>query len=154
MSSMFDSKVYQLRQNREYQTFNLYRFMAAMADNEYRVNDFGTTPDRSYDDFQGGAKLELVSRPSVNSRKWWTFTWVESNGRRYSVDSQDFELLTWRVCQRHADVQNDMLMKKHGETKELKGYFDNDSGHCSKCGKINYRNDRGDKWCSNINCPY
>lgn len=148
---MFDTNVYQRRRKNPYLSPGIIGFMKSMAVNKQtHEHSQQLTEKNDYPEI----KLSICHRPSVSSSFWYTLEWVDLDGDKHMVDSQDLDLLGWRALQVHENVQNEMLVNKHGSDKQSRGMIHPDCTHCVKCGRRNYRNEKGDQWCSNIYCPY
>lgn len=80
MSSMFESEVYSERR----------RIPWAEIDAEQLL--------RELTQYKTDVKLEVVCRPSVASRFWWSLRWTGEDGQEYGVAAQTLDLCLWRAC--------------------------------------------------------
>lgn len=104
---MFDSRVYELRNQIEFARPGLVQFMKTMALNEPSEQTKEQASHGAFE-FFGGVRLECGSRPDVSSRYWWTIEWIGVDGETYRVMAQDLDLALWRAIQKHRDTERRM----------------------------------------------
>lgn len=96
MSSLFDSRVYQRRNETPWAVVSLSAFMREMM-------------------FQGKVTFSCGHRPSVASRQWYTIEWTDENGDRRIAEAQEWDLCLWRAAQIELQVRE---QQKTAEQKE------------------------------------
>lgn len=79
---LFDSKVYQRRNETPWAIMSLPAFMKEMAING-----------------QAEVSFSCKYRPSVASRFWYTITWTDEQGTQHSASSQEWDLCLWRAAE-------------------------------------------------------
>ncbi len=82
MGSLFDSKVYQRRNETPWAVMNLAAFIKDMAING-----------------QSSVTLTCCYRPDVASRFWYTIEWTDDNGEKHSASAQELDLCLWRAAE-------------------------------------------------------
>lgn len=97
MSSLFDSRVYQRRNETPWAVMSLSAFMKEMM-------------------YQGKITFSLQYRPSVASRQWYTLEWVGEDGEQHQTEAQEWDLCLWRAAQIELQVRE---QRKIAEQKEL-----------------------------------
>jgi hypothetical protein len=80
MTSLFDSKVYQHRNETPWASMSLSAFMREMM-------------------FRGKVTWTVQYRPSVVSRAWYTIEWTGEDGEQHRAESQEWDLCLWRAAQ-------------------------------------------------------
>jgi len=86
VSSLFDSRVYQRRNETPWAVMSLSAFMKEMA-------------------YSGKVSFSCVYRPSVASRQWYTIEWTDENGDRRIAEAQEWDLCLWRAAQTELQVR-------------------------------------------------
>lgn len=147
MGSMFDSIVYKKRQRNPMMSVNIMDFMKTMSRNSQRLNN---EVEEHYPDIS----LTICNRPSVSSGYWYTLTWIDEDGCRYIMQSQDMTLLGFRALVSHENVLKNILRASKGSDSESIGFIYPDAPRCDKCHTEMYKNKKEETWCSNIYCPY
>lgn len=126
MSSWFDTLVYNLRHKIPFVTPSLVTFIDTVIYNRQDVIDNADRFDTVFSRNQ--VVLSCVLRNDVKTNKWYELSWVESDGKRRMVSSQEFSLLLWRAIQTHINVQEQENPKKHA-------YIDAECTECALAGK-------------------
>lgn len=82
MTSLFDSKVNDRRNETPWAVMSLQAFMKDMAINS-----------------QEPVTFSCQYRPDVASRFWYTVTWTDASGQKRGTESQDPDLCLWRAAE-------------------------------------------------------
>lgn len=86
MSSLFDSNVYQRRNETPWAEMSLSAFMDEMM-------------------FSGKVTFSCEYRPRVASRQWYTIEWIDEDGIQHSQCAQEWDLCLWRAAQIELQVR-------------------------------------------------
>jgi hypothetical protein len=104
MSTIFESEVYHMRRTVPFAQPKALAFMSEKA---------------SLEDHP--VILTVQSRGRVASRLWWTLEWHEE-GQRFSVESQEWDLLFWRAIQKHKENERRFQLE-HGPVSKGPGFY-------------------------------
>jgi hypothetical protein len=56
--------------------------------------------------------FQVIHRPSVASRLWWSVQWRE-DGAEICAAAQDWELCLWRAIQKHKNLQRQRELERY-----------------------------------------
>jgi len=94
MSSLFESRVYQRRNETPWAIMSLSAFMRDMM-------------------FQGRVTFSCVYRPSVATRQWYTLEWIGEDGEQHQAEAQEWDLCLWRAAQIELRVREQKKREEH-----------------------------------------
>jgi hypothetical protein len=87
MGSMFESEVYAERNRIPWAEIDVEQCM------------------REFTQYTTEVKLEVMPRPSVASRFWWTLKWTGEDGQEYCAQAQTLQLCLWRAAVREVKTR-------------------------------------------------
>lgn len=126
MSSWFDTQVQNLRNRIPFVSPSLVLFIDTVIYNRQDIIDNADRFDCLFS--HGEVVLSCRLRNDVKTNKWYELSWVESDGKRRIVSSQDFSLLMWRAIQTHLNVEEQ-------ENPKILPYIDPGCRECAFEGK-------------------
>lgn len=90
MTSQFDTDVRNRRNRTPWAHMSAKSFMTEMM--------YNGAP-KGKDDHPTAVAIQVIYRPDVASRQWWTITWPSESGERLEASAQELELALWRAAE-------------------------------------------------------
>lgn len=90
MTSQFDTDVRNRRNKTPWAQMSAKSFMTEMM--------FNGAP-KGKDDHATAVAIQVIYRPDVASRQWWTITWPSESGERLEASAQQLDIALWRAAE-------------------------------------------------------